>query len=226
MIRRQLINFQNRSVDVRVGLGAFDELSRMFSSAVGKPKRAMVVWNADTSERFGEVVEHALVDAGFAVSLLVLEVSPAGATLADADAIFGALSANGVTCDDLVVAVGDAATCSVVSWCANQWCGRTECALLPTTFDAMLTVATTMKPLVASSANALSAIAFRPEPGLVARRTPRTSSSALWYLLAPCFRAASHAGISLLRPSPRFSRARRSRSSMPFNGLRLPARTY
>lgn len=167
MIRRQLINFQNRSVDVRVGLGAFDELSRMFASAVGKPKRAMVVWNDATSERYGEVVEHALVDAGFAVSLLVLEVSPAGATLADADTVFGALSANGVTCDDLVVAVGDAATCSVVSWCANQWCGRTECALLPTTFDAMLTVATTMKPLVASSANALPAIAFRLEPGLV-----------------------------------------------------------
>ena len=137
------------------------------ASAVGKPKRAMVVWNDATSERFSEIVEHALVDAGFAVSPLVLEVSPAGATLADADSIFGALSANGITCDDLVVAVGDAATCSVVSWCANQWCGRTECALLPTTFDAMLTVATTMKPLIASSANALPAIAFRPEPGLV-----------------------------------------------------------
>ena len=39
--------------------------------------------------------------------------------------------------------------------------------MLPTTFDAMLTVATTMKPLVASSSNALPAIAFRPEPGLV-----------------------------------------------------------
>lgn len=167
MIRRQLINFQNRSVDVRVGLGAFEELPRMFASAVGKPKRAMVVWNDATSERFGEVVEHALIDAGFAVSLLVLEVSPAGATLADADIVFGALSANGITCDDLVVAVGDTATCSVVCWCANQWCGRTECALLPTTFDAMLTVATTMKPLVASSAHALPAIAFRPEPGLV-----------------------------------------------------------
>ena len=37
---------------------------------------------------FGEVVEHALVDAGFAVSPLVLEVSPAGATLADADTAF------------------------------------------------------------------------------------------------------------------------------------------
>ena len=104
MIRRQLINFQNRSVDVRVGLGAFDELSRMFASTVGKPKRAMVVWNDATSERFDEVVEHALVDAGFAVSQFSLEVSPAGATLADADAIFGALSANGITCDDLVVA--------------------------------------------------------------------------------------------------------------------------
>lgn len=167
MIRRQLINFQNRNVDVRVGLGAFEELSRMFASAVGKPKRAMVVWNDATSERFGEVVEHALVDAGFAVSLLVLEVSPACATLADADTVFDALSANGITRDDLVVAVGDTATCSVVCWCANQWCGRTECALLPTTLDAMLTVATTMKPLVASSANALPAIAFRPEPGLV-----------------------------------------------------------
>ena len=149
MIRRQLINFQNRSVDVRVGLGAFDELPRMFASVVGKPKRAMVVWNDATSERFGEAVEHALVDAGFAVSLLVLEVSPAGATLVDADTVFGALSANGITCDDLVVAVGDTATCSVVCWCA------------------MLTVATTMKPLVASSAHALPAIAFRPEPGLV-----------------------------------------------------------
>ena len=167
MIRRQLINFQNRSVDVRVGLGAYEELSRMFASAVGKPKRAMVVWNAAVSERFGEVVDHALVDAGFAVSQLLLEVSPAGATLADADVVFGALSAYGITCDDLVVAVGDAATCSVVCWCANQWCGRTECALLPTTFDAMLTVATTMEPLVASGDHALPAIAVRPEPGLV-----------------------------------------------------------
>lgn len=167
MIRRQLINFQNRSVDVRVGLGAFEELSRMFASAVGKPKRAMVVWNAAVSERFGEVVDHALVDAGFAVSQLLLEVSPDGATLSDADVVFGALSANGITCDDLVVAVGDAATCSVVCWCANQWCGRTECALLPTTFDGMLTVATTMEPLVASGDHALPAIAVRPEPGLV-----------------------------------------------------------
>lgn len=90
MIRRQLINFQNRSVDVRVGLGAFEELPRMFASAVGKPKRAMVVWNEGASERFGEVVEHALVDAGFAVSQLSLEVSPAGAMLADADTVFGA----------------------------------------------------------------------------------------------------------------------------------------
>ena len=167
MIRRQLINFQNRSVDVRVGLGAFEELSRMFASAVGKPKRAMVVWNAAVSERFGEVVDHALVDAGFAVSQLLLEVSPDGATLSDADFVFGALSANGITCDDLVVAVGDAATCSVVCWCANQWCGRTECALLPTTLDAMLTIATTMEPLVASGDHALPAIAVRPEPGLV-----------------------------------------------------------
>ena len=167
MIRRQLINFQNRSVDVRVGLGAYEELSRMFASAVGKPKRAMVVWNAVVSERFGEVVDHALVDAGFAVFQLLLEVSPDGATLSDADVVFGALSANGITCDDLVVAVGDAATCSVVCWCANQWCGRTECALLPTTFDAMLTVATTMEPLVASGDHALPGIAVRPEPGLV-----------------------------------------------------------
>ena len=167
MIRRQLINFQNRSVDVRVGFDAFSELSRMFASVVGKPKRAMVVWNSAVSDRFGEIVEHALVDAGFAVSQLSLEVSPDGATLADADTVFGALSTHGITCDDLIVAVGNASMCSVVAWCANQWCGRTECALLPTAFDAMLTAATTMEPLVASATNALPAIALRPEPGLV-----------------------------------------------------------
>lgn len=167
MIRRQLINFQNRSVDVRVGFDAFSELSRMFASVVGRPKRAMVVWNSVLSDRFGEVVEHALIDAGFAVSQLSLEVSPAGAALADADAVFGALSTNGITCDDLIVAVGDVPMCSVVAWCANQWCGRTECALLPTTFDAMLAAATTMEPLVSSAAGTLPAIALRPEPGLV-----------------------------------------------------------
>ena len=54
MIRRQLINFQNRSVDVRVGLGAFEELSRMFAHSRGKHarqflKRAKTDANIDTT---------------------------------------------------------------------------------------------------------------------------------------------------------------------------------
>lgn len=102
MIRRQLINFQNRSVDVRVGFNAFSELSRMFASAVGKPKRAMVVWNSAVSDRFGEIVEHALVDAGFAVSPLVLEVSPAVLRWPMPMLSLAPCLANGVTCDDLV----------------------------------------------------------------------------------------------------------------------------
>lgn len=167
MIRRQLINFQNRSVDVRVGFGAFNELSRILSSAVGRPKRALLVSDAETRARYGENVERALADAGFAVASLNLDELDRIATVSDADILFGALAHADITCDDLIVGLGDRTLCSLVGWCANMWCGRTECVLLPTTFDAMICSATTMEPLAPSGSRGFASISMRPEPGTV-----------------------------------------------------------
>ena len=60
---------------------------------------------------------------------------------------------------------------------------------------------------------------------LFARPTRRSSSVGMPFSWAPCFPAASRAGISLSRPSPRFLPARRSRSSMPCSGPRPRAKT-
>ena len=165
MIRRQLINFPSRSIDYRVGLGAFDELPRMLTSAVGRPKRALLVARADALEAHGETVRRSLTDAGFAFEELTFAADEALCDLAHADALFSALGAANITCDDLIVALGDMDVCSLVSWASGMWCGRTECALIPVTFDAMVCCATSMTPLAASGSEGL--IVLRPEPAVV-----------------------------------------------------------
>ena len=60
---------------------------------------------------------------------------------------------------------------------------------------------------------------------LCARPTPRTSSADIPCSWALCFRAVNLAGTSSPRPSPKSSRVRRSRSSMPCSGPRPRART-
>ena len=161
MIRRQLINFQNRSVDYRVGFGALDELSRMLSSAVGRPHRALLVATSPEVDRYGETVRRSLTDAGFAFEELVFDAGDV-ADMSHATRLFDALDAAGITADDLIVALGGASVCSLVSWAGEMWCGRTETLLIPTTLDAMVTVATTMEPIVSDTGAPLISLAVQP----------------------------------------------------------------
>ena len=164
MIRRQLINFQNRSVDYRLGFGAMDELSRMLSSAVGRPRKALLVATELQLDAYGETVRRSLADAGFVFEELVFD----GADVADmphASRLFDALDAAGITADDLIVALGGAPVCSLASWAGEMWCGRTESLLIPTTLDAMVTVATTMEPIATASGAPLVSLA--PQPAVV-----------------------------------------------------------
>lgn len=165
MIRRQLINLSSRSIDYRVGFGALDELSRMLSSAVGRPKRALLVFVPSALASHGETVRRSLSDAGFAFEELTLAEGERATTLAAASQLFDALDAANITCDDLLVALGGRDVCSLVSWASRQWCGRTECVLVPTTFDAMVCCATTMDPIETGTGAPL--ISLRPEPGVV-----------------------------------------------------------
>lgn len=164
MIRRQLINFQNRSVDYRLGFGALEELSRMLSSAVGRPRKALLVATAPEFDTYGETVRRSLADAGFAFEELVLDTVDV-ADMDHASRLFDALDAAGITADDLIVALGGAPVCSLASWAGEMWCGRTESLLVPTTLDAMVTVATTMEPI--STASGAPLVSLSPQPAVV-----------------------------------------------------------
>lgn len=164
MIRRQLINFQNRSIDYRLGFGALEELSRMLSSAVGRPHRALLVACAKDLDAHGLAVRRSLSDAGFAFEELVFDTSDVS-DIAHASRLFDALDVAGITADDLIVALGGASLCSLVSWAGEMWCGRTESLLIPTTLDAMVTVATTMNPVATASGAPM--ISLAPQPAVV-----------------------------------------------------------
>lgn len=163
-VRRQLINLEHKSIELRLGLGAFDELSRYFRGVVSVPKRSVLVADAASRATHGEVVERSLIDAGYAVTIVELSEGEPVRSLDAAKTVFDALSEAAITKDDLVVALGGADVCSLVSWCARNWCAGTPAALLPTTFDAMITSALDMQPIEASGAQAL---ALDPEPELV-----------------------------------------------------------
>lgn len=164
-VRRQLINLSDKSIELRLGFGAFSELSRYFKGVVSIPKRAVLVCDERSQEAYGETVERSLVDAGFSVEKLILQKNAAFASFDRAGDVFGALARAQMTADDLVVGMGDAYLCSLVAWCARSWYSGAPCALLPTTFDAMITAALSMKPLICSGAVSLQ---LDPEPELVA----------------------------------------------------------
>lgn len=164
-VRRQLLNFSSRSVDVRLGSNILDELPRMFRTTVGLPKRAALVGASSLDEGLETTVTHALVDVGFRVSRVTLPDDTKLCTMDTVSWLLGELGHCGVTHDDLVVCIGDAEACSVVSVTAKLWCGGISCALVPTTFDAMVTAATAICPL--SVGDAVDMVSIIPEPSLV-----------------------------------------------------------
>ena len=161
-VRRQLINFGDSSCDFRISAGAFNELPRMLRGAVGRPKRAVIVTEDALAPELGVTVSRALVDAGFRVDDLSLPSGERIATVAYAAQLYDALDRCAITGDDLIVALGGAEVCSLVTFCAQSWCGRTASVLLPTTLDAMATVATSMVALDTSSSPEMVSVPARP----------------------------------------------------------------
>lgn len=165
-MRRILINHAGgTTTDFRVSVGAFDELDRIVGRAVGMPKRALFAYPVGQDDKTLTTVRRALVDAGFSVSELALEVNAGLTTLAGVSRVHEALASAGVTADDLVVALGREELASVAAFAARTWCGGTSSVLLPTTFDAMVTCATAMRPLDAGAAAQM--ISLPPTPSMV-----------------------------------------------------------
>ena len=147
MIRRQLILFDGYSTDYRVGAGALGDLARLFKGLVTRPKRAVMVLDGSVSASLRERVEVDLAASDFAVTVSDLSAADDIATIEQAADLQRSFAAVGLTADDAVVAVGGREVAAVVMFAARTWCGGTAVAIVPTTLDAMATVATTMRGL-------------------------------------------------------------------------------
>lgn len=165
-IRRQLINLSDTCIDFRLGFGAMDQLPGLLKSVVALPKRALLVSDKPSFRRFGDIVERSLIDAGFAVEPVFVEEASGSYSLEDAAAVFRGAQHAALTSDDLIVALGDADVCGLVSWCAKSWQGGVSSALIPLTLDAMVCSATGMKP-ISAAAGELPSLSLFPEPDLV-----------------------------------------------------------
>ena len=164
-VRRHVINFANKSVDYRVGVDALEELPRYMKGVVKVPYRALAVADEASWGRIGQTVERSLIDAGFTVGTHILPADENSATLAHAMSLFERLASLGITKDDVVVCVGDEHLASLVCWVCRSWLGGTPCAVIPTTLNAMLTVATQLDGLSVGEDEPM--VELQPEPELV-----------------------------------------------------------
>ena len=164
-VRRQVLNFEGKRTDFRVGCGAFDELPRMLKGTVARPRLAVLVAGQAASELCGETVCRALIDDGFEVHGFALGDGRDPGELSTSVQLSEELGRLGVTSEDLVVGVGDADTCSLVTFCASSWCGGTPYVLVPTTFDAMVSSPTVMRGL--SAGGAAHMVSVQPHATLV-----------------------------------------------------------
>ena len=147
-IKRQLLNISQKSIDVRSGSGALEELPRIVSGAVGMPKRALLVSTDDAYTAYGDAVRRALIDAGFSTEECVFPRETDPATLSSATEVLAGCARAALTADDLMLALGDAKLCSSALLAAQLWCGGVPCTLIPTTLDAMVTLPTEMPTMV------------------------------------------------------------------------------
>ena len=137
-IRRQLINLDNRNVDFRFGANAYDELSHILPSVVGKPMRAVFVClESQPAERI-ERIRRACTHCNFDPVIVAL---PASVDLSLYQAVVDLMrefERIEITSDDCVIGMGNYALTSAVACAATQWRGGTTCVLLPTTLEAMV----------------------------------------------------------------------------------------
>lgn len=167
-IKRQIINFNQRSIDVRIGSEIMDELSRLAAAPVGKPKRALMVADGAALEARGEDVRRSLVSAGFTVEVLEPAIEggeDGGIPLEATTALLEAFARCGLTADDLVFALGSFGLCSLAAFCAHVWRGGVACTVMPFELEGMVRIATEMEPL--GVAGAPGSVALPPNPAMV-----------------------------------------------------------
>lgn len=157
-LRRQWVSIPHGSCDARIGEGAVEVISSTLRVTTSERPRCAFLVEEGAGPELTEAVRRELVDAGYDV--VRHDIRRDVATLEDAAQILGTLSADHITADDLVFAVGGTAVLSLASQAAGCWVGGVRLALMPTDEQALLEVPVTPRWL--SCAGKAGMVAVEP----------------------------------------------------------------
>lgn len=136
--QRQWVSLPGGSCDVRMGTDLLDEASPIFKGAVGKPRMALLAYDATVPEETTELVRRQLTDAGFEVAKHAVCDEVPVRSLEATGQMMRSMADAGLTSDDLVVMAGDVDALSLASYVCGQWCGGTPLVMVPTTQTALV----------------------------------------------------------------------------------------
>lgn len=152
---RQWVTLYKSSLDLRVGEGLLEKVGRDLKSLAGKPRAAVLACAPSCPADVSLGLSRRLVESGFDVREAALPEGEAGLQLDGAAALLRALAGLGVTGDDVMCAVGDAAALSVASLAAGSWCGGIALAMVPADLDAAVECGVTPRALDVGEARAV-----------------------------------------------------------------------
>lgn len=118
--------------EVRIGSGLLKDAGACMAQVV-EPCRALLVTDSNVAPLYAETVAAGMRDAGYTVSV---HVFPAGETNKNLETLIGILTAlaeNGLTRQDLIVALGGGVTGDVTGLAASLYLRGIRCVQIPTT---------------------------------------------------------------------------------------------
>lgn len=158
-LSRQWIPMPGGSCDVRMGVDALGQASKIFRSSVGTPRKCVAVVREDEDADLVEELRRELVDASFEVTLHVVKKGDVR-TLEQATCLFDTLASAHATADDLCCVLGDADVLSLAAYVSGTWCGGMSLVAIPTSEIALLEGAFAPKGLLVQGHDNM--IAVRP----------------------------------------------------------------
>lgn len=140
---RQWITLHTGSLDQRVGYEIVEKVGKDAKSLSGLPRLAFIVRTPSASEELVEELRRSLVEAGFKVVFGDLGEGSGARSLAESVHLMTELAEQGITKDDVVVAVGDANALAVASYVCSSWFGTTVLIQVPTDLEAAVVAGVT-----------------------------------------------------------------------------------
>lgn len=142
---KQWVTQRNGSMQAFVGRGNVELYPGCLRGAVGKPHDCLLATVPEVGEELAEHLRLELTAEGFLTRRCTLPEG--GPTLEGTEALWASLAENGITSDDLVLAVGRAPALAQASFACQHWCGGTSLATMPLDPVSALLVGTTPLPL-------------------------------------------------------------------------------